>query len=184
MTELTRTRAGRSSAVAAVVAALLMAAAFLGVSPNVAGGQEPPEPGLVVTNDVCELTIVATVAGEGSYTVKIWDDGEVIATLPFTATGPGSTTLHYTVVAEPGTEAPGIGIYLYDSSDNEIYSIDPYEVTLCEAVTTTTVVEETSTTAVATTTTEVHTQPTNAPAKPVTPAPPAKSVEGKARYTG
>ena len=183
MTEFTRTRAGRSSVAAALVAALLMAAAFLGVSPNVAGGQEPPEPGLVVTNDACRLTIVATVADAGSYTVDIWDDGEMIAFLTFTATVPGPTTLHYRVV-RPRESPPEIGIYLMTFDGTAIDWIDPYEVTSCEAVTTTTVVEETSTTAVATTTTEVHTQPTNAPAKPVTPAPPAKSVEGEARYTG
>ncbi|MBX3312861.1 MAG: hypothetical protein KF906_00960 [Actinobacteria bacterium] len=169
------------------MAALVLAgAALVGGTAGAAPAGVQPTNALDISNEACEMTIVATVVSEGDYVVEIWDDGSVIASLPFTADAPGDYTVYYTVVAQPGEEAAGLGVILTDT-ESRLVTVDPYLVDACEAVTTTTTAVEGSTTtaAEATTTTAAteDTMETNTPAATPT-AQGAAGIAAEASYTG
>lgn len=85
------------------------------------------EPALEISRSGCVLTFHVTAA-PGDYEVEVWDDGVQIGTSPVgipagSTTGTGTHTLTHDV----GTGAPGLGIFLYDSSDNLLIEIDPWD---------------------------------------------------------
>lgn len=84
-----------------------------------------------VSNVACEVTIVASVSMPYTYSIEVWDDGELIDVIPFTMDAAGDRTLSYTVTSDPGQEAPGVGFYLMQADFAELDTVDPYEVMGC-----------------------------------------------------
>lgn len=174
-----------------VAAAVLVGATLVGGTAGAAPAGAPQAPSLDITNEACEMTILATVVAGGDYVIEIWDDGDLIAELPFTAAGPGTNTVLHTVVTQPGQDAPGIAVLLV-ADDTVLVTVDPYLVNACSAPSTTVIAPTTTapptptTTEVEATTTTAATQDTiasNAP-DPTPTAVAAEVITAGASYTG
>ena len=62
---------------------------------------------LGVTRDGCLLTITVKIEVDGSYTLQVWDDGELIGELPASGKAGDVRVLQYLMTANVGTLAPG-----------------------------------------------------------------------------
>ena len=62
---------------------------------------------LGVTRDGCLLTITVKIEVDGSYTLQVWDDGELIGELPASGKAGDIRVLQYLMTANVGTLAPG-----------------------------------------------------------------------------
>lgn len=148
----------------------------------------PPEHTLSLSNDVCDLTIEATVAQAGSYEVVVLDSSMVQATYPINASGgPGTFTFVFSDAPNPPPtdDVPPFPIVELRLVEGGLLVADSHQLVGCigsamTTTTTSTTVVETTTTAATPDTTAVSSSPGGA----VAPATGAQAIPGSANYTG
>ncbi len=69
----------------------------------------------------CQVTIVVETTGAGWFGIKVWDDGVVLDEDTWQMEDPGPHTYKWYITEPAGTEAPGVGFYLY------FYGEDPQD---------------------------------------------------------
>ena len=75
---------------------------------------------LQVERDGCLLTLTVKIQADGSYTLEVWDDGELIGSLPFSGSAGDIRTLQYLMTANVGTLVPGYDFVIRNSWDEKV----------------------------------------------------------------
>ena len=75
---------------------------------------------LGVTRDGCLLTITVKIETDGSYTLQIWDDGELIGELPASGKAGDVRVLQYLMTANVGTMAPGYDFVIVNANGETV----------------------------------------------------------------
>ena len=79
---------------------------------------------LQVERDGCLLTLTVKIQADGSYTLEVWDDGELIGSLPFSGSAGDIRTLQYLMTANVGTLARGYDFVIRNSWDEKVSQYD------------------------------------------------------------
>ncbi|WP_454931545.1 hypothetical protein [Actinomyces oricola] len=74
---------------------------------------------VTITRDGCLLTITVKIEVDGSYTLEIWDDGELIGSIPLSGKAGDLRVVQYLMTANVGARARGYD-FLLINADNRI----------------------------------------------------------------
>ncbi|PZU28422.1 MAG: hypothetical protein DI576_15380, partial [Actinomyces sp.] len=75
---------------------------------------------LGVTRDGCLLTITVKINVDGSYTLQVWDDGELIGELPLSGEAGDVRVLQYLMTANVGTLVPGYDFVIVNQNGEKV----------------------------------------------------------------
>ena len=79
---------------------------------------------LGVTRDGCLLTITVKINVDGSYTLQVWDDGELIGELPLSGEAGDIRVLQYLMTANVGTLARGYDFVIVNENGDKVVQYD------------------------------------------------------------
>ena len=79
---------------------------------------------LGVTRDGCLLTITVKINVDGSYTLQVWDDGELIGELPLSGEAGDVRVLQYLMTANVGTLARGYDFVIVNENGDPVVQYD------------------------------------------------------------
>ena len=79
---------------------------------------------LGVTRDGCLLTLTVKIEVDGSYTLQVWDDGELIGELPASGKAGDVRVLQYLMTANVGTWARGYDFVIVNANGDTVAHYD------------------------------------------------------------
>ncbi|MEO8396847.1 MAG: hypothetical protein ABI700_27885, partial [Chloroflexota bacterium] len=77
-----------------------------------------------VSRDGCTIILNVTVEDGGTYYVQVWDDGYLVDSQAFAASGGQTLDVFYTIKYPAGSSAPGVALLLADGATESAYIFD------------------------------------------------------------